>query len=60
MGTPTSNIDFPCDKLLPTAGVYAVFVRGKGSEVRPAVANVGVRPSGGADQGRSTYSRILG
>jgi riboflavin kinase/FMN adenylyltransferase len=52
MGTPTSNIDFPCDKLLPTAGVYAVFVRDKGSEVRPAVANVGVRPTFGGSRTR--------
>lgn len=52
MGTPTSNVSFPADKLMPKNGVYAVWVRGCGRELEPAVANVGVRPTFGGEHVR--------
>jgi riboflavin kinase/FMN adenylyltransferase len=45
IGTPTANVGFPEDKLLPRSGVYAVLARCMGGRLRPAVANVGVRPT---------------
>lgn len=45
IGTPTANIGLPEDKLLPRNGVYAVLARCMEGRLRPAVANVGVRPT---------------
>lgn len=51
LGFPTINIDEECDKLLPKAGVYAVWVRHSVGEESPAVSagamNIGTRPTVG-------------
>ena len=52
LGFPTANLDMGDEgKLLPAAGVYAVKVRVEGSmEMRPAVMNIGRRPTFGGDE----------
>lgn len=48
IGFPTSNIEVPCEKLLPAGGVYAAAVRVMLlEEARPAVVNIGTRPTFG-------------
>jgi len=44
IGFPTANIESDAE-LLPIAGVYAVRVRVDGGQVRPGVANLGIRPT---------------
>ena len=44
LGFPTANVAVHQDKLLPLNGVYAVWVH-IGTDVYPAVANVGIRPT---------------
>ncbi len=46
IGVPTANVD-PETELLPAQGVYAVRLIDDGGEVRPGVANLGVRPTFG-------------
>ncbi|RME48089.1 MAG: bifunctional riboflavin kinase/FAD synthetase [Caldilineae bacterium] len=47
LGFPTANVAIPAEKLLPIAGVYAVWLH-LGEETFPGVANLGVRPTFGA------------
>jgi riboflavin kinase/FMN adenylyltransferase len=51
LGFPTANLQVRAERAVPADGVYAVFAR-LGKERRPAVANVGVRPS--FDNGQRT------
>jgi riboflavin kinase/FMN adenylyltransferase len=44
MGFPTANLETDAE-LLPARGVYACRARSNGSEWRPAVANLGTRPT---------------
>ena len=49
IGFPTANIILPHDNV-PVWGVYAVLMPFPGSEPKPGVANVGVRPTVGGDR----------
>ena len=49
IGFPTANIILPHDNA-PVWGVYAVLMHFPGSEPKPGVANVGVRPTVGGDR----------
>lgn len=54
IGVPTSNLALPPDKMLPANGVYAAYARVKVEGIesiltRPAVVNVGTRPTFGGD-----------
>lgn len=44
LGFPTANLR-PGRRVLPVTGVFAVLVKGLGPEARPAVANLGTRPT---------------
>jgi riboflavin kinase/FMN adenylyltransferase len=44
LGFPTANLHVHAERATPADGVYAVFAM-LGNERRPAVANIGVRPS---------------
>jgi len=46
LGFPTANLEAPEKRVIPADGVYAVRVQW-GAENRPAVANVGTRPTFG-------------
>lgn len=46
LGIPTANLD-PVNEILPGGGVYAARCRVEGGELRPAVVNVGRRPTFG-------------
>jgi riboflavin kinase/FMN adenylyltransferase len=46
LGIPTANLE-PVNEMLPARGVYAGTVRVPGGEVRPAVVNIGRRPTFG-------------
>lgn len=48
MGFPTANLDC-ANEFVPSAGVYAVWANVDGGTRLPAVANLGVRPTFGAD-----------
>jgi riboflavin kinase/FMN adenylyltransferase len=41
---PTANLDYPLDKVIPSNGVYACWVR-IGDEKHPAVTNIGINPT---------------
>ena len=41
---PTANFDYPLDKVIPSNGVYACWVR-IGDEKHPAVTNIGINPT---------------
>jgi riboflavin kinase/FMN adenylyltransferase len=41
---PTANLDLPAERFLPARGVYAAWAE-HGEGLRPAVVNVGVRPT---------------
>jgi len=41
---PTANIDYPLDKVIPSNGVYACWVR-IGAEKHSAVTNIGINPT---------------
>lgn len=45
LGFPTVNLSFPAGVLAPAHGVYATKVWFENGECRPAVTNVGVRPT---------------
>jgi riboflavin kinase/FMN adenylyltransferase len=45
LGFPTANLLTPPERLLPANGVYATFARLTDGARRPAVTNVGLRPS---------------
>ena len=45
LGTPTANLPVPPGIIAPAFGVYASRALLPGGEVRPAVTNVGVRPT---------------
>ena len=45
LGTPTANLPVPEGIVIPAFGVYASRVILPGGEARPAVTNVGVRPT---------------
>jgi riboflavin kinase/FMN adenylyltransferase len=44
LGYPTANLEVRADRVIPANGVYATYVH-LGSDRRPSVTNVGVRPS---------------
>jgi riboflavin kinase/FMN adenylyltransferase len=44
LGFPTANLAIPTDRLIPYDGVYACWAW-RGDQGRPAVVNIGVRPS---------------
>lgn len=48
LGFPTANVESSAE-LLPATGVYAVRARINGGPLRPAVANLGVRPTFGGE-----------
>jgi riboflavin kinase/FMN adenylyltransferase len=48
LGVPTANL-LPDTELLPAEGVYAVWAQVDGGELRPAVANLGARPTVGGE-----------
>ncbi len=50
LGVPTANLAPPLNRLIPANGVYACTAHLEGGEVWPAVTNIGVRPTIGADQ----------
>ena len=54
LGFPTANLDISgCEKLIPTAGVYAVRARVEGQmEMKRAIMNIGTRPT--LDDGAQT------
>ncbi len=45
IGIHTANIDVPVGKALPANGVYACWAFVAGQEKRPAVTNIGLRPT---------------
>lgn len=45
LGVPTANLDLPEGRLVPANGVYACWVHTEHEGTRPAVVNVGVRPT---------------
>lgn len=45
LGFPTVNLHFPSDVLVPAYGVYATRVWFENGESRPAVTNIGMRPT---------------
>ncbi len=49
LGVPTINLETPARKVVPAHGVYAVWTEWAGVR-RPAVANLGVRPTVGGGQ----------
>jgi riboflavin kinase/FMN adenylyltransferase len=57
LGFPTANLATP-NELLPPHGVYATLALLDG-EVRPAVTNIGVRPTFGADGRATVETHIL-
>jgi len=61
LGTPTVNMRFEDGVLVPLHGVYAaeVHILDTG-EVRPAVTNIGVRPTSGGDSSVTVESHLLG
>jgi riboflavin kinase/FMN adenylyltransferase len=58
LGFPTANVDTDAP-LLPPPGVYAVWARVDGGALRPAVANLGVRPTFGTLGGFSVEVHLL-
>lgn len=61
LGFPTANLRPDPRKVLPANGVYAVRVRlpGEAEAAHPAVANVGVRPTFGAENPRVVEVHVL-
>lgn len=59
IGVPTANVDYP-PVLIPENGVYACWaqIEGRESLRRPAVTNVGTRPTFGA-KGRTIEAHLL-
>ncbi len=49
LGIPTANLEPPAGRLIPANGVYAALARTERDGVRPAVVNIGVRPTIAAD-----------
>lgn len=49
IGVPTANVSFPDGLAVPRRGVYAIYAEIDGHRF-PAVANLGVRPTFGADE----------
>lgn len=58
LGFPTANLSVRPERAIPPDGVYAVYA-GLGDERRPAVANIGQRPSFNAGQ-RTIEVHIIG
>lgn len=59
LGIPTANLA-PENEILPAHGVYAGFAREVGQDVRrPAVVNVGLRPTFGAAGGLRVEAHLL-
>jgi riboflavin kinase/FMN adenylyltransferase len=61
LGFPTANLD-PQHELLPPSGVYACWARRQGREAGaplPAVVNIGVRPTLGADASLRVEAHLL-
>ncbi|MBQ7634760.1 MAG: riboflavin biosynthesis protein RibF [Bacteroidaceae bacterium] len=58
MGFPTANVVPPARKLLPADGVY--FGRVMFSEPRPALINIGTRPTLGEGGERTVEAHIIG
>ena len=54
LGTPTANLPVPEGIIIPAFGVYASRVLLPDGEARPAVTNVGVRPT--VDQGMASVT----
>lgn len=59
LGTPTINLGFDPEMVLPAKGVYATRVVLDGNTVLPSVTNVGIRPTFGDDSRVSVESFIL-
>jgi len=58
IGFPTANLHIPDRLAVPAYGVYAAWAHWEGLE-RPAVVNIGVRPTFGKD-GRTVEAHLLG
>jgi riboflavin kinase/FMN adenylyltransferase len=58
IGIPTANIDVPANKAMPANGVYACYAIVDGTR-RPAVTNVGLRPTFGGDPAPRIEMHIL-
>ena len=58
LGFPTVNLAFPAGVLVPAHGVYVTRVRFENGESRPAVTNIGVRPTVD-DDGRVTVEGFI-
>lgn len=61
LGFPTANLRLDPAQLIPANGVYAVRVglEGERELTRPGVANIGVRPTFGADNARLVEVHLL-
>lgn len=61
LGFPTANLRLDPAQLVPANGVYAVRVglEGEHALARPGVANIGVRPTFGADNARLVEVHLL-
>jgi riboflavin kinase/FMN adenylyltransferase len=57
LGYPTANLSLPPEKLLPADGVYACYAGLR--RMRPAVANIGLRPTFGGLSDRLTEIHLL-
>jgi len=58
IGIPTANIDVPANKEMPANGVYACYAIVDGTR-RPAVTNVGLRPTFGGDPAPRIETHIM-
>ncbi len=60
IGFPTANVAVPSERQIPADGVYAALVAvGEGQPSRPAVVNIGRRPTFDADPGHSLVEAHL-
>jgi riboflavin kinase/FMN adenylyltransferase len=60
IGFPTANVAVPSERQIPADGVYAALVSvGEGQPSRPAVVNIGRRPTFDADPGHSLVEAHL-